>query len=440
VTQERPAASDIRETLTRGFLFADLRGYTAFLDRQGAIAAATLLARFRDLVRTIVAAHRGAEIRTEGDSFYVVFPSASSAVAAALAIAAAARDDASNPGDTIQVGLGVHAGEAVDTPEGPVGTAVNIAARLCAQAQPGEVIVSDTVRSLTRSIGDAVFVPLGRRRLKGLDEPMALYRAVAAGTPVARRRRPGRVAPAVAAVAVMSTATLALAVLLGPPAPGSSESSRGSGASGTGGGSAALSDEPSSTRRPIGYEETTRFAVPFTMALGSGWLRDNSERPDLVSFLRRTQPSGFIDVLIVKAVLDPPCPDVPPTFIGDRPEDVIEWVATRPWLDHDAPRPHNLGPYLGRAVAFDMPARARWTCPVANAPGTATMFRLGASSIEAIGGAWKARATQRTFLVAVDAGGRTVAIAVSSFDDDADEFLALAVPLLQSIRFTGADR
>ena len=148
------ATEVVRPTsFTHGFLFADLRGYTSYVDRRGAIAAAALLDRFRDLIRAAVASHQGAEIRTEGDSFYVVFPSASMAVACALDIIRGAADEVFYRDDPIHVGVGVHAGEAVDTPEGPVGTAVNIAARLCAMAAPGEVVVSDTVRALTRSVG-----------------------------------------------------------------------------------------------------------------------------------------------------------------------------------------------------------------------------------------------------------------------------------------------
>jgi class 3 adenylate cyclase len=71
-------------------LFADLRGSTAFVERQGDAAAADLLDAYRELVRAEVARHAGAEIRTEGDSFYVVFGSARRAVACAVAIVDAA--------------------------------------------------------------------------------------------------------------------------------------------------------------------------------------------------------------------------------------------------------------------------------------------------------------------------------------------------------------
>jgi class 3 adenylate cyclase len=163
---------------TRGFLFADLRDYTAFVHAHGDHAAADLIGRYRTLVRAAVADHAGAEIRTEGDSFYVVFDSASAAVRCGMAIVAAASALADGPCGAIQVGVGVHAGDAVATTEGYVGSAVNIAARLCDQAKAGELVVSDTVRALTRTYLDVRFEPLGTRRLKGLDEPIALYRVV----------------------------------------------------------------------------------------------------------------------------------------------------------------------------------------------------------------------------------------------------------------------
>ena len=75
---------------TKSFLFSDLRGYTAFVEQAGDRAGADLLATYRDLVRLVIAAHDGAEIKTEGNSFYVVFPSASAAVEAGLSIVSGA--------------------------------------------------------------------------------------------------------------------------------------------------------------------------------------------------------------------------------------------------------------------------------------------------------------------------------------------------------------
>jgi class 3 adenylate cyclase len=118
---------------THGFLFADLRGYTHFVETHGDAAAAALLTRYRALVRDVIGGFGGAEIRTEGDSFYVVFPSASSAVLGGLAILAAAAQAAQgDPAQSFNVGIGVHAGETAEHGEGPIGSAVYIAARVCA--------------------------------------------------------------------------------------------------------------------------------------------------------------------------------------------------------------------------------------------------------------------------------------------------------------------
>src|SRR6185295_18417655 len=100
---------------TRGFLFADLRGYTAYIEEHGPAAAAELLESYRSLVRLAVSEHDGAEIRTEGDSFYVVFPSISEALRCGLAIVERAGDPAAGPAGPIRVGVGIHAGETIET-------------------------------------------------------------------------------------------------------------------------------------------------------------------------------------------------------------------------------------------------------------------------------------------------------------------------------------
>jgi class 3 adenylate cyclase len=164
------------DSLTRGFLFADLRGYTEYVERHGGEAAARLLSRYRELVRQQVARYRGAEIKTEGDSFYVVFPAVSAAVRAGLAIVADAREESAKvPDHPIRVGIGVHAGETFQTTEGYVGSPVNIAARLCSRALAGEVLVSDTVRALTSTVVRANFAARGRQQLKGIAEPIHVF-------------------------------------------------------------------------------------------------------------------------------------------------------------------------------------------------------------------------------------------------------------------------
>src|SRR5688572_6725412 len=175
--------SGVAPSRTNGFLFADLRDYTRYVESHGDQAAATLLHAYRTLVRSAVAEFGGAEIKTEGDSFYVVFPSASSAVQCGLAILDAAAQRSRAEGAPIHVGIGVHAGETVETAEGYVGSAVNVAARVCSQARAGELLVTDTVRALTRTFLPVRFVDRRARRLKGIAETVVMYRVEPVAAP-----------------------------------------------------------------------------------------------------------------------------------------------------------------------------------------------------------------------------------------------------------------
>jgi hypothetical protein len=150
--------------------------------------------RYRTLAREEVGRFGGAEIKTEGDSFYVVFDSVSNAVRCGLAITSAARASDDQP---IRVGVGIHAGETIEADGGYVGSPVNIAARICAQAGPGEVLVSETVRALTMTLLPVHFKSRGRRQLKGVTDPIELFAVeeAAAGAnawPSAPRRRLSR--------------------------------------------------------------------------------------------------------------------------------------------------------------------------------------------------------------------------------------------------------
>jgi branched-chain amino acid transport system substrate-binding protein len=215
-----------RESITRGFLFADLRGYTDFVESHGAAAAASLLTRYRALAREAIGRFGGAEIKTEGDSFYVVFGSVSGAVRCGLALVAeAAAASGEHPQEPIRVGVGIHAGETVELDDGYVGSAVNIAARICARAGPGEVIVSETVRALTRTVLPVTFKPRGRRTLKGIAEPIELFAVDPAGAGIdawaanGRRRvsrRGRRAILAAAAVAVIAAIGAGAWALRGP--------------------------------------------------------------------------------------------------------------------------------------------------------------------------------------------------------------------------------
>ena len=172
--QSKPGAR-----VTRTFLFSDLREYTAFTEAKGDAAAARLLHDYRVLMRREIARHVGAELKTEGDSFYVVFEAASAALECAVGILrqAAERDSLGSEGP-LRIGIGVHVGEAVPHDGQYVGLAVNIAARLAAKADAGEIVVSEALRALVAAAYRDMMRDRGPLRLKGIGEPVRSWSVV----------------------------------------------------------------------------------------------------------------------------------------------------------------------------------------------------------------------------------------------------------------------
>ncbi len=160
---------------TKTFLFSDLREYTRFVEEHGDAAAATLIGDYRRIVRAEIAKHEGAEVKTEGDSFYVVFPGARAAVGAAQGILREAeRYSQANPERPLRVGIGINAGEPQPHEGQYVGSAVIVAARLAQAATAGELLITDLVRGLLPRDGAQLNERVGLT-LKGLDDPPRVF-------------------------------------------------------------------------------------------------------------------------------------------------------------------------------------------------------------------------------------------------------------------------
>ena len=108
------------------FLFTDIEGSTRLLHELGAEGYAAALAEHRRALREAFAAHGGVEVDTQGDAFFVAFPTAPEALAAAAEAQAALE---SGP---IRVRIGLHTGTPIVTEEGYVGADVHRAARIAA--------------------------------------------------------------------------------------------------------------------------------------------------------------------------------------------------------------------------------------------------------------------------------------------------------------------
>jgi class 3 adenylate cyclase/pimeloyl-ACP methyl ester carboxylesterase len=149
-------------------LFTDIVDSTAKAAELGDAAWRELLQRHHDVVRRELARFRGHEMDTAGDGFFATFDGPARAIRCAWAI----RDGLGELGLDIRAGL--HTGECELLEEKVGGIAVHIGARVAAQAQSGEVLVSSTVKDLVAGSG-IEFENRGAVTLKGLPGEWSLY-------------------------------------------------------------------------------------------------------------------------------------------------------------------------------------------------------------------------------------------------------------------------
>ncbi|REF68748.1 MULTISPECIES: adenylate/guanylate cyclase domain-containing protein [Paracoccus] len=168
-------------------LFCDLRGSVALGERLGAAAYAATVARMRDTVVAALWQHDGFVLEFQGDSVIGVWPPGFSGKDHALKAVAAARsmartlarqEDAGD--DPIRAGIGLHTGTAflctfsaasgLLQEVGAFGQAMNIAARLSALAEPGQILATRAVCDAARQAPP----PLRQVTLKGIDDPVEI--------------------------------------------------------------------------------------------------------------------------------------------------------------------------------------------------------------------------------------------------------------------------
>jgi predicted ATPase/class 3 adenylate cyclase len=171
-------------TGTVTFLFTDIEGSTRLLEELGVAYRAVQEDHFR-LMRAAINDGDGVEIRTEGDAFFVVFPTARGAVRAAAAAQRAFAAHIFPHGEPIRVRMGMHAGEGVLGGDDYLGMDVNRTARIAAAAHGGQVLLSESARALAEpGLPEGVSLrDLGEHRLKDLTRPEHMYQLVIEGLP-----------------------------------------------------------------------------------------------------------------------------------------------------------------------------------------------------------------------------------------------------------------
>jgi predicted ATPase/class 3 adenylate cyclase len=148
------------------FLFTDVERSTQLLDELGEERYADELAGHRRLLRSAFAAHGGVEVDTQGDAFFVAFPTARGAVDAAAQAQAGLADG------PVRVRIGLHTGTPLVTAEGYVGWDVHRAARIAAAGHGGQILVSQSTAAL---VDGAPLHDLGLHRLKDLAAAERVY-------------------------------------------------------------------------------------------------------------------------------------------------------------------------------------------------------------------------------------------------------------------------
>jgi DNA-binding NarL/FixJ family response regulator/class 3 adenylate cyclase len=165
-------------TSTVTFLFSDVEGSTALL-RQLRDGYTAVMGEHERLLRAAWAEAGGRELDADGDSFFVVFRRPREAVAAAVAAQRALAAHDWPEGVELRVRIGVHTGEASVAGDQYVGLAVHRAARICDAAHGGQILLSETTRSLLEDeeheLDDVALRDLGTHLLKDFDRAVRIY-------------------------------------------------------------------------------------------------------------------------------------------------------------------------------------------------------------------------------------------------------------------------
>ena len=169
-------------------MFTDMVGYSALTQRDERLAL-QLLEAHRRLVRPLLAAHGGREIKTIGDAFLVEFASALAAATCAIAIQTTlhAHNRTAEPDHRVLLRIGLHAGDVIYQENDVLGDGVNIAARIEPLADPGGICVSEDVARQIQNKAGHPLAKLGAGDLKNISMPVDIYRVI---LPWSKQHRP----------------------------------------------------------------------------------------------------------------------------------------------------------------------------------------------------------------------------------------------------------
>src|SRR6266540_2568541 len=171
-------------TGTVTFLFSDVEGSTALL-RKLRDGYGTVIGEHEQLLRAAWAQAGGQELDADGDSFFVAFRRPRQAVDAAVSAQRAVAAHAWPEGVALRVRIGIHTGEASLAGDQYIGLAVHRAARICDAGHGGQILLSETTRSLLedeeQEFEGFELLDLGAQLLKDFDRPVRIYQLAVHG-------------------------------------------------------------------------------------------------------------------------------------------------------------------------------------------------------------------------------------------------------------------
>jgi adenylate cyclase len=158
-------------------MFTDIVGYSSLTQKNERLAL-ELLEEQSNMVRSIVAHHKGREIKTIGDSFLIEFQSALEATQCAIDVQRRLEsyNEKSIPERRVHLRIGIHLGDVIQRQSDILGDAVNIASRIEPLAEADGICISEQVFDQVRNKLDCAIEKLGPHRLKNIDYPIDVYR------------------------------------------------------------------------------------------------------------------------------------------------------------------------------------------------------------------------------------------------------------------------
>ncbi len=160
-------------------MFTDIVGFTALGQRNESLSL-ELLEEQRATLRPIFQRLGGREVKTLGDGFLVEFPNALEAVRCAYEIQRTSREAgfARPPERRVQLRVGVHLGDVVDSDGDISGDAVNVASRIESLAEPGGVCITRQVYDQVQNKFELPMISLGSKPLKNVNAPLEVFKVV----------------------------------------------------------------------------------------------------------------------------------------------------------------------------------------------------------------------------------------------------------------------